>query len=52
MPRAARFYDAPLAVIGAADEGAPGPRGMPGFYAACFRDLDGNKFNCFRWTQG
>jgi predicted lactoylglutathione lyase len=24
------------------DEGAPGPRG-PGFYAAYFRDLDGNK---------
>ena len=29
--------------LGAADEGAPGER-MPGFYAAYFRDLDGNKF--------
>lgn len=32
--------------LGAADEGAPGPRG-PGFYAAYFRDLDGNKLNFF-----
>jgi len=31
--------------LGAADEGAPGPRG--GFYAAYFRDLDGNKLNFF-----
>ena len=31
--------------LGAADEGAPGPRG--GFYAAYFRDLDGNKLNSF-----
>jgi catechol 2,3-dioxygenase-like lactoylglutathione lyase family enzyme len=38
--------------LGGADEGAPGPRGMPGFYAAYFRDLDGNKLNCFCWTQG
>jgi predicted lactoylglutathione lyase len=38
--------------LGAADEGAPGPRGLPGFYAAYFRDLDGNKLNCFCWTQG
>src|SRR4051812_12493825 len=29
---------------GAADEGAPGER-FPGFYAAYFRDLDGNKLN-------
>jgi catechol 2,3-dioxygenase-like lactoylglutathione lyase family enzyme len=28
------------------DEGAPGERG-PGFYAAYFRDLDGNKLNAF-----
>lgn len=28
--------------LGAKDEGAPGPRGE-GFYAAYFRDLDGNK---------
>ena len=28
--------------LGAADEGGPGER-FPGFYAAYFRDLDGNK---------
>jgi len=33
--------------LGAADEGAPGPRGLPGFYAGYFRDLDGNKLNVF-----
>lgn len=32
--------------LGAADEGGPGPRG-PSFYAAYFRDLDGNKLNFF-----
>jgi catechol 2,3-dioxygenase-like lactoylglutathione lyase family enzyme len=32
--------------LGGKDEGAPGPRG-DGFYAAYFRDLDGNKLNCF-----
>jgi predicted lactoylglutathione lyase len=32
--------------LGAKDEGAPGPRGG-GFYAAYFRDLDGNKLNAF-----
>ena len=32
--------------LGAADEGKPGPRG-DGFYAAYFRDLDGNKLNFF-----
>ena len=32
--------------LGGADEGAPGPRGE-GFYAAYFRDLDGNKLNAF-----
>ena len=31
---------------GAQDEGAPGER-YPGFYAAYFRDLDGNKLNVF-----
>ena len=34
---------------GAADEGAPGER-FPGFYAAYFRDLDGNKLNAFVMT--
>jgi len=33
--------------LGGKDEGAPGPRGTSGFYAAYFRDLDGNKLNCF-----
>ena len=31
---------------GGTDEGAPGER-FPGFYAAYFRDLDGNKLNAF-----
>lgn len=31
---------------GGTDEGAPGPRGG-GFYAAYFRDPDGNKLNAF-----
>ena len=33
--------------LGGKDEGAPGPRGDGGFYAAYFRDLDGNKLNAF-----
>ena len=33
--------------LGAKDEGAPGPRGDGGFYAAYFRDPDGNKLNAF-----
>ena len=32
--------------LGAQDEGAPGDRAA-GFYAAYFRDLDGNKLNVF-----
>lgn len=32
--------------LGATDEGAPGLR-IEGFYAAYFRDLDGNKLNVF-----
>jgi len=32
--------------LGAKDEGAPGDRGG-GFYAAYFRDMDGNKLNAF-----
>lgn len=39
------FYAQAMA-LGAADEGAPGPRG-DGFYAGYFRDLDGNKLNAF-----
>ena len=35
--------------LGAKDEGGPGPRGGDDstFYAAYFRDLDGNKLNAF-----
>ena len=33
--------------LGGKDEGAPGPRGDSGFYAAYFRDLDGNKLAAF-----
>ena len=33
--------------LGAENEGDPGPRGNSGFYAAYFRDLDGNKLACF-----
>ena len=32
--------------LGGKDEGQPGPRGE-GFYAAYFRDLDGNKLNAY-----
>lgn len=38
--------------LGATDEGAPGPRGIPGFYAGYFRDLDGNKLNAFHFSHG
>lgn len=38
--------------LGAKDEGEAGPRpGLEGFYAAYFRDLDGNKLNVFCMTQ-
>lgn len=40
-----RLYDIALAQ-GGTDEGAPGDRGG-GFYAAYFRDPDGNKLNAF-----
>jgi predicted lactoylglutathione lyase len=40
-----RLYKIALA-NGGKDEGAPGER-MEGFYAAYFRDLDGNKLNAF-----
>jgi len=33
--------------LGAADEGAPGPRGTTGYYFGYFRDLDGNKIAAF-----
>lgn len=37
--------------LGATDEGPSGPRGVPGFYAGYFRDLDGNKLNFYTFTQ-
>lgn len=39
--------------LGATDEGGPGPRGGDdsNFYAAYFRDLDGNKLNFFHYPQ-
>lgn len=40
-----RLYDLALA-HGGTCEGAPGPRGE-GFYAAYFRDPDGNKLNAY-----
>jgi catechol 2,3-dioxygenase-like lactoylglutathione lyase family enzyme len=40
------FHAAAMA-NGGSDEGAPGPRGDGGFYAAYFRDPDGNKLNAF-----
>ncbi|GHF24038.1 glyoxalase [Kordiimonas sediminis] len=36
--------------LGGTDEGEPGER-MDGFYAAYFRDLDGNKLNFFAMTS-
>lgn len=43
-----RLYDIALS-LGGTCEGPPGPRG-DGFYAAYFRDLDGNKLNAFLMT--
>ena len=40
-----RIYELALS-LGGKDEGAPGQR-SEGFYAAYFRDLDGNKLNAF-----
>jgi predicted lactoylglutathione lyase len=40
-----RLYKVAMS-LGATDEGPPGDRGG-GFYAAYFRDLDGNKLNAF-----
>jgi catechol 2,3-dioxygenase-like lactoylglutathione lyase family enzyme len=40
-----RLYNLAMS-LGALDEGAPGDRGA-GFYAAYFRDPDGNKLNAF-----
>jgi len=43
-----RVYEKALE-LGGSDEGPPGPR-IDGFYAAYFRDLDGNKLNVFNAT--
>lgn len=43
-------YDTAIA-HGGSDEGEPGPRGDDGFYAAYFRDPDGNKLNVFCMTE-
>ncbi|ABC64473.1 VOC family protein [Erythrobacter litoralis] len=45
------IYDIALS-HGGSDEGEPGPRGDDGFYAAYFRDPQGNKLNAFCMTQG
>lgn len=41
-----RLHEIALA-HGGTCEGPPGPRGTSGFYAAYFRDPDGNKLNAF-----
>lgn len=46
-----RLYAKALA-LGGTDEGPAGPRGLAGFYAGYFRDLDGNKLNVFCYTPG
>lgn len=46
-----RLHEIALA-NGGSDEGAPGPRGNEGFYAAYFRDPDGNKLNAFTMVGG
>ncbi|MXO69945.1 VOC family protein [Altererythrobacter marinus] len=51
-----RLHEIALA-NGGTDEGAPGPRGEPDgegrtFYAAYFRDRDGNKLNAFCMVKG
>ncbi|MBB5519418.1 VOC family protein [Amphiplicatus metriothermophilus] len=46
-PEKVKAVHAKALALGGKDEGAPGPRGDGGFYAAYFRDLDGNKINVF-----
>ena len=46
-----KIYEIALAGGGTC-EGEPGPRGDDGFYAAYFRDPDGNKLNAFCMTGG
>lgn len=44
-PEHIRVIHASALELGAINEGDPGPRGESGFFAAYFRDLDGNKLN-------
>jgi catechol 2,3-dioxygenase-like lactoylglutathione lyase family enzyme len=46
-PEQVQALHAKALALGGSDEGAPGPRGTGGFYAAYFRDLDGNKLAVF-----
>lgn len=45
-PEQVAAFHAKALELGGSCEGEPGPRGG-GFYAAYFRDLDGNKLNAF-----
>ncbi len=45
-PEKVDAFHARALALGGSDEGAPGQR-SPGFYAAYFRDLDGNKLAAF-----
>lgn len=51
-PQKVQAVHAKALELGGRDEGGPGPRGpeASGFYAAYFRDLDGNKLNAFCMT--
>ena len=46
LPRAIEYFEKLLGSLGATDEGKSGQR-AEGFYPAYFRDLDGNKLNCY-----
>ena len=48
-PEKVDSFHAKALELGGTDEGAPGPR-FGNFYAAYFRDLDGNKLNAFCMT--
>lgn len=51
-PSAVAAVHAQALACGATDEGAPGPRPYShGFFAAYFRDPDGNKLNVFCFTD-
>lgn len=50
-PEQAQALHSKAMALGGTDEGAPGPRGESGFYAAYFRDLDGNKLCAFCMVQ-